>query len=261
MRSFDEIYDMAQHRQDGAEALEARLVAPREPSELAQIGDDRWLAQISKSIYSARFSHALIDRVWGDFEEAFHAFDIEACALMDDAQLDRMAEDKRLWRRGTQPHAVRDNAVMMLNLAEEYGTAAEFFADWPSDDFVGLLHLLKKNGRRLLGLHAQRAMREMGVDGFILDHHLRARLITERVIDANPKTRAEMQDVQDALNIWSAQSGRSISEVSQVCALSINSHFRGRQTPWKRFHKGRQSTIWMEKKAQAQRRRHAAASA
>lgn len=261
MRSFDEIYDLAQNRLGGPEELEGLIVLPRPPSELAQIGDDRWLSALSKAVFSAQFSPVLIDNTWGDFEEAFHAFDVPACALMEDAELDQLAQDKRLWRRGTQAHSVRDNALMLLDLAEAHGSAAAYFADWPSEDFAGLLQLLKAKGRRLHGLHAQRALRDIGVDGFVLDHHLRARLIAEDVITRNPKTRAEYQDVQDALNLWSAQSGRSVSEVAQVSALSLRSHFRGRQTGWKRFYKGKKSEFWREKKRQAQERRAAEAQA
>ena len=76
----------------------------------------------------------------------------------------------------------RENAVFLRELRER-GGAGKVFAEWPSDDYVGLLELLKKGGNRLGGMSAQYFLRFAGVDSFILSNDVNARLIAEGVID------------------------------------------------------------------------------
>jgi hypothetical protein len=62
----------------------------------------------------------------------------------------------------------------------------------------------------------------MGVDGFMLSPDVVARLIAEGVVTRVPTARRDMAAVQDAFNTWAAQSGRSVTEISQVLAASID---------------------------------------
>ena len=76
MRDFADIFAQAAARKGGEAALDA-LVAEhpsRTPAELAAIGDDRWLAQMSKCVFQAGFNWKVIDAKWAGFETAFHRF-------------------------------------------------------------------------------------------------------------------------------------------------------------------------------------------
>jgi len=48
-----------------------------------------------------------------------------------------------------------------------------------------------------------------------------ARLIAEGVIDKNPTSKTAMKQVQAAFNVWQDESGRSLTEISRVLALSV----------------------------------------
>jgi hypothetical protein len=48
-----------------------------------------------------------------------------------------------------------------------------------------------------------------------------ARLIAEGVIDKAATSQKAMTSVQDAFNTWLRQSGRSLTEISRVLAMSI----------------------------------------
>jgi len=77
------------------------------------------------------------------------------------------AGDTRIVRNWQKIQTVFANALMLDELAAEHGSFARFFADWPSDNQVGLMHYFKKNGSRLGGQTGQYFIRFMHKDGFI----------------------------------------------------------------------------------------------
>ncbi|MCA0905319.1 DNA-3-methyladenine glycosylase I [Ruegeria marisrubri] len=220
MRSFDEIFDIAASRHGGVEAFEAQLTKPKSHEELAAMPDDRWLSIITKCVFQAGFNWKVIENKWDGFEAAFDGFDVGRCAFMDDEKFDSLLQDTRIVRNGTKIAAVRDNAAFLLELRNE-GGAGQVLGGWPSDDYVSLLAMLAKRGSRLGGASAQYAMRFAGRDSFILSRDVTARLIAEGVIDKPATSKKAMGAVQRAFNSWMDQSGRSLTEISRVLAMSL----------------------------------------
>lgn len=220
MRTFDEIFDISAERKGGAPALEGMLQKPLTPQKLAGIPDDRWLATMTKCVFQAGFNWKVIDAKWDGFEAAFNGFDVGRCAFMDDGTFDSLIADKRIVRNGPKIATVRDNAAFLLELRED-GGAGQVLGGWPSEDYVGLLEMLKSRGARLGGMTGQYAMRFSGRDAFILSRDVTARLIAEGVIDKPATSKGAMQAVQAAFNTWMDQSGRSLTEISRVLAMSL----------------------------------------
>ncbi|WP_306113204.1 MULTISPECIES: DNA-3-methyladenine glycosylase I [unclassified Roseovarius] len=220
MRSFQEIFDISAERHGGAEALEARLGGAKTAAELAAIPEDRWLAEMSKYIFATGLNWTVIEKKWPGFEEAFHGFDVGRCAMMDDEMFDSLLTDTRIVRHGAKIASVRDNAAFMLELRDE-GGIAKVVGEWPSEDFAALLEMLKKRGSRLGGMTGAYSMRMLGRDSYILSKDVIARLIAEGVVDKAPTSKAAMRAVQEAFNLWMAQSGRSLTDISRVLAMSI----------------------------------------
>lgn len=220
MRDFDEILAIAADRKGGTDALEGLLTRPRPPEELTATSDDRWLAEMARCLFQAGFNWKVINAKWEGFEEAFDGFDPARVAFYHDEQLDRLLSDTRIVRNGAKISAVVSNARFVAELAAEHGGAGRFFAGWPDEDYVGLLQLITKRGSRLGSVTGQRVMRNMGRDGFILSQDVVTRLIAEGVVDKNPSSKRDMAAVQAAFNTWRAQSGRSMTEISRVLAMS-----------------------------------------
>ncbi len=220
MRHFDEIFDIAAGRKGGADALNAMLEPPLTKDVLAAIPEDRWLATITRCIFQAGFNWKVIEAKWDGFEAAFDGFDVGRCAFMDDDKFDALITDTRIVRNPRKIITVRDNAAFLLELRED-GGAGKVLGGWPSTDYVGLLDLLKKRGAHLGGNSAQYAMRFMGRDSFILSMDVTARLMAEGVIDKPAGSKSSMKAVQAAFNEWMAQSGRSLTEISRVLAMSV----------------------------------------
>jgi 3-methyladenine DNA glycosylase Tag len=222
MRDFEEIYALAAGRQGGVEALETRVAEHNslKPAEVAAIPDDRWLSQMTKSVFQAGFNWKVIENKWTGFETAFHAFDPPLNAAMSDDEFDAHLKDTRIVRNAQKILSVRANAQFLVDLAREHGSAAQFFAEWPDDDFVGLLEVMKKRASRLSGETAARMFRFMGRSSFITSRDVTAALIEAGVITKPPTSRKDLQAVQEAFNTWSAQSGRGLTQMSRVLAMS-----------------------------------------
>lgn len=219
MRSFDEIYALAAERK-GADALETSLGSSKSPAELAAIPEDRWLAQMTRSIFQAGFNWKVVDNMWPGFEEAFKRFAPDPCAFMPDDWFDALVSDRRIVRHGPKIRAVQTNAQFIQELRDQ-GGIAKVIADWPASDYAALLEMLKKRGTRLGGMTGPYFLRFMGCDSYILSRDVTARLIAEGVIDKAPSSKTAMQAVQNAFNTWASQSGRSLTAISRVLAQSI----------------------------------------
>jgi len=87
---------------------------------------------------------------------------------MPDDDLNRLVSDKRIIRNVQKIKAVRENALYFMDLAQEHGSEAGCFANWPSDDFIGLLADMKKSGSPLGGMKSQCYLSMPGHDAFIL---------------------------------------------------------------------------------------------
>ena len=220
MRSFAALYDIAALRHGGPDALNAKLPHPCAPDQLAALPEDRWLSILTKCVFTAGFNWKVIESKWDGFETAFHGFDVAHCAFLDDAQFDALLRNTAIVRNGAKIAAVRDNAAFLLKMRDQ-GGAGNVLGGWPSEDFIGLLELLKTRGSRLGGTTAQYAMRFAGRDGFILSADVTARLIAEGVIDKPATSKTALRAVQAASNDWRLESGRSLMEISRVLALSL----------------------------------------
>ncbi len=220
MRSFDEIMDIAADRHGGRDAVEAKLQRPKPQADLAALSDDRWLSIMTQSIFQAGFNWKVVEAKWDGFEAAFNQFDPGTCAFMDDETFDALLQDTRIIRNAMKIATVRDNAAFVLSLRDQ-GGAGQVLGGWPSDDFIGLLDLLKREGARLGGTTGQYAMRFAGRDSFILSRDVVARLVAEGVVDKAPTSKTALRQTQAAFNTWMAQSGRSLTEISRVLALSV----------------------------------------
>ena len=141
---------------------------------------------------------------------------------MNDEDMEQLLSNKDIVRNGMKIKTVQQNAAFISDLAKEHGSAANFFTTWPSDDYIGLLEVLKKRGSRLGGSTSQYFLRFIGVDSFVLSRDVVARLMAEGVVDKNPTSKSAMKAVQSAFNTWSNQSGRSLKEISRVLAMSVD---------------------------------------
>jgi len=222
MQSFDVILKRACKRHGGEEEVASQLSKPKSKAALKKIPDDRWLAGMTRAVFQAGFSWKVIDAKWPGFEEAFEGFDAPRVAFYADEELERLVSDKRIVRNGAKIKATITNARLVAELAAEHGSAGAFFANSKPENYIDLLEVLKKRGSYLSGGSAQYFLRFSGVDSWIMSGSVVAALKQAGVVDKAPTSKKALKATQDAFNVWREESGRSLTEISRVLALSAD---------------------------------------
>ena len=222
MKPFSGIRARAAQRHGGEARLMADLPEVSTADALAAIPDDRWLAGMTKRVFQSGFSWQIIEDRWPGFERAFDGFRPGRVALYGPDDMERLLADTGIVRNGQNIKATVANAVFVADLATEHGSAAQFFAHWPDDDFVGLLEVLKKRGSRLGGNTGQIFLRYMGRDSFVLSKDVKAALVEAGVVAKPPTSKRDLAAVQAAFNAWRAETGLPLTHLSRILALSID---------------------------------------
>ena len=223
MQRFDEIIGLAVQRHGGPDTFERMLAEtrPLAPHDIATIPDDRVLAAMTRRVFCAGFSSKVIDAKWEAFESAFERFDPARCAWMTEERFDELLRCKDIVRNGAKIQSVQENGRFVMELAKKHGRAARFFAEWPDDDYVGLLDFLKKNGSRLGGESGMHFLRAIGKPAFVLMPDVVKALIREQVVSKSPSGKGDFAKIQAALNHWSEQSGLDLTSISRTLAMSV----------------------------------------
>lgn len=222
MRTFAELLERAARRKGGVAALEAHIPKPKSARAIAAVTDDRWLAAMTQGVFQAGFVWRVVEHKWPGFEAALHGFDPHALAYLSDEDIEKLLADTRIIRHHAKLLATRDNAQFVLDLAQAHGSAGAFFASFGPRRYAELLEVLKKRGARLGGMTAQYFLRRMGLESWVLSTDVVRVLVDEGVLHRPPSSKRDMQAVQAAFDHWCEQSGKSLTYVSRVLAMSID---------------------------------------
>jgi len=222
MKKFKLIHTAAAKRKGGEEPLQKLLTAATSAATLAKVSDDRYLAQITRCVFNAGFHWRVISAKWDGFEEAFHQFDLGQLLTKSPDEWEAYLEDTRIIRNWQKIQTVFHNAAMIDDIAQEHGSFARFFANWPSSDQVGLMKYLHKNGSRLGGKTAQWFIRFSGKDGFILTGDVITALIANGLdINENASSQRDLKKIQDVFNEWHQETQLPYAHISKILSYSV----------------------------------------
>lgn len=226
MKGFHTIHERALERKGGEQALNALLPHVLSRDELIAIPDARYLSMMAKGINQAGFHWQVIENKWPQFEEAFFAFDVEKLAHLPDSAWDAYLTDPRVVRNWQKIEAVYKNAVFMLELAQEHGSAARFFADWDHDDQFGLTQYLKKNGSRLGGMTGAIFLRRMGLDIYLLSRDVVVALqhVGLEIAD-QPTSLKDLKSIQACFTKWHQETDLPYGHLSKIAAYSVGENY------------------------------------
>lgn len=220
MDTFQDIEVRAARHKGGSKALEGLLSKPATPAALKKITDDRYLAEMTKNVFRSGFVWKVIENKWPGFEEAFAGFNPKANAYRSDEQMEQLTQDTRIVRNGRKIMSVRENAKFVLEVAEEHGSFGKLLADWPGEDIIGLLKVLRQRGSRLGGNTGFYFLRFVGKDTFIPSHDVVKTLIEQGVVSKAPTSQRDLKATQEAFNNWQEESGRPLCQISRILAAS-----------------------------------------
>lgn len=222
LRTFADIRARAADRKGGEAALSALLPTMKTAAELAAIPDDRWLSMFSRCVFQAGFSWKVVETKWPGTEAAFWDFSPARCRAMSDEEFDALLKDGRIIRNGAKVRSVQNNAAFVMALAAEYGSVGKAVGDWPADNYIGLLDILKKRGDRLGGGAGMMALRFMGRDGWVTSPDMVKALAAEGVIDGSVDSQKSRKAIQAAFTQWAAESGAPFAHISRILAMSVD---------------------------------------
>lgn len=222
LEKFAAIHQRASERKGGDAALKRIMPKVRGPRALANITDDRFLAEMTRCIFQAGFVWRVVDHKWDDFEDVFFGFPPEKIVLLSPDQIDRFCQNPRIIRNRQKILSVQHNARFLLDVAREYGGFGRLISRWPGTDLIGLFAYMKKHGSRLGGMTGQRVLRNMGKDTFVITGDVTRCLQRAGAdITANPVSKRELTLIQAAFNAWHGESGLPYSHISRICACSL----------------------------------------
>ncbi len=225
LESYDAIYQRACERKGGEAALEARLSKPLSAEELTTIPDHRYLSAFTMKVFQSGFVWRVVRNKWPHFEDVFFGFEIDKILMMPDEMLERKATNPDIIRNLTKVRTIRDNAMMMSDVAAENGSFSQFIADWPTDNIIGLWDYLKKHGNRLGGNTGPYGLRSIGKDTFLLSRDVVGYFVARDLITGAPTSKRSLNQIQSCFNTLTEQSGRSLEELSQIMAMSVGDNY------------------------------------
>lgn len=224
--TYEWLYQKALARFASAQELEAFLPKAQSSAELAALGDDRYLSAITLRVFQAGMRHSVVLAKWPAFEEAFWGFEPEKMVLLTPEQIENFMHNSALIRHLTKLRSIPRNAQFILDIRQQEGCSfAEFIAHWPTNKIVNLWQLLAKRGCRLGGRSAASFLRLIGKDTFLATSDVIARLQAAGIVEREPKTQRELEQMQNFFNQLREESGRDLCQLSAMLSLSINPQF------------------------------------
>ncbi len=233
---FADIYHRAAQRKGGKKSLELllgkKIIGKRlhddsaAQESVANLSDDRILSAFTKQIFKSGFVWRVVENKWPDFEDSFFNFDIEKVLMMPEEMLERKAADPKIIRNYNKVKTIKANAQMIYEgKSDQYTSFAEFIANWPSSDIIGLWAYLKKHGQRLGGNTGPYALRLLGKDTFILSSDVEAYLRAQKIIDGGLQSKKSLTAIQDYFNQLQQESAYSLTQLSRLIALASGDNY------------------------------------
>lgn len=222
MQSFADILERAAARCGGMPEIEKELPQPKTTKQLTATSDAECLSLMSLRIFRAGLKHSMVDAKWPAFEEVFTGFDPARLHLLSDDDIDRFMQEKRIIRHLGKIKSVRANAQAIHDLQEEYDGVGAYLADWPINDIVGLWDDIKKRFSQLGGMSGPYFLRMVGKDTFLLTQDVIKALNQWSAVSGEVKSKQAKRQTQDAFNHWHDESGRPLSAISKILALSVD---------------------------------------
>jgi 3-methyladenine DNA glycosylase Tag len=227
METFDKLYTRASERKGGELALSSLISKPLSDTELCQVTNDRILSEMTKKIFQSGFVWSVVEKKWNSFEEVFWEFDIEKLIMMPDDMLERKATDPAIIRNYNKVKTIRENALMLKEISDEYGSVGKWLTVWSSENVIGLWAYLKKHGSRLGGNTGPYALRKLGKDTFILSRDVEAYFRANKLIDGGLTSKRSLNTIQQTFAQWQTESNLSLQELSQIVAYSTGDNHVG----------------------------------
>jgi 3-methyladenine DNA glycosylase Tag len=90
------------------------------PEQINPTSLDDYLDVMSKAVFQSGISWKVVESKWPSTREAFHDFDVQKVAALNEKDIDELTQDTRVIRNYRKLNAIVSNAQRMIDLDEEY---------------------------------------------------------------------------------------------------------------------------------------------
>lgn len=219
MQDFTYWYESASKAVGSEAALKKRLPKVLSPAQLATKSDAYFLSMMCLRVFQSGLQHKMVADKWPRFEAVYFGFDPQKITRLSDEQLEAMMVSGGLIKHWRKTLAIRSNAMMVAEKSASHGGFGRWLAEWPVSEAVALWRCLKKEGAHLGGHSGPRFLRMAGYDTFLLTDDVVMTLKAHGVVDREPSTIKELNDLQSLFAQWSAQGHCPQAHISRMISL------------------------------------------
>lgn len=106
--------------------------------------ENEYLEQMTKAIFQAGFSWAVIRNKWESFRKAFDGFDIPTVANYGLEDLQRLVSDSSIVRNRHKIAATVENAAVMKRLIQQHGSFKDYLDSLDTDYYEKAAQLRRR---------------------------------------------------------------------------------------------------------------------
>ena len=113
------------------------------PEQIQPSSLDDYLEVMSKAVFQSGISWKVVESKWPSTRKAFHNFDVQIVAALNEKDIDDLTQDTRVIRNYRKLNAIVSNAKRMIALDEEYQGFTKYLRF--EDDFDSTLTTIRKD--------------------------------------------------------------------------------------------------------------------
>ena len=113
------------------------------PKQIKPTSLDDYLEVMKKPVFQSGMSWKVVEAKWDGTREAFHNFDVNQVAALDEKDLDDLTKDTRVIRNYRKLAAIVSNAQQMIALDDKHGSFQKYLRS--QDDFDATLTMIRKD--------------------------------------------------------------------------------------------------------------------
>ena len=114
------------------------------PPKITPKGDDGYFEELTKAIFRAGFSWAVVREKWDGFVKGFDQFHLERVAAYGPDDLERLFDDRSIVRNRRKIIATVENARNMLDLIDQHGSFHAYLRSLDDLDYHGRVKILTR---------------------------------------------------------------------------------------------------------------------
>ena len=114
------------------------------PPKITPKGDDGYFEELTKAIFRAGFSWAVVREKWDGFVKGFDQFHLERVAAYGPDDLERLVDDRSIVRNRRKIIATVENARTTLDLVKQHGSFRAYLRSLDHLDYHGRVKALTR---------------------------------------------------------------------------------------------------------------------